>query len=122
MKNPLGTVIAAKFPDASSITDFNIEDQSDGKGPQITLWNEAKLGPKPTKKELESWDAEFAGLPFKGLVRKEAIAGHQGTKDLLAVIDRMSPDEIAEFVAANGANMQALRALMVKVLLVLASR
>lgn len=42
------------YPAADPLVDFAIQDNSDGRGPFIAKWNEAKLGPKPDKAKLDS--------------------------------------------------------------------
>jgi len=40
------------YPNADPLLDFELRDNSDGKGPYITKWNAAKLGAQPTSLQL----------------------------------------------------------------------
>ena len=67
--------------------DFAIQDNSDGKGPFIAAWNEAKLGPKPTRADLDTAQAEADAL--------QAAASKDPTDELAAAIAAAIKDEPA---------------------------
>lgn len=50
--NNLALIISYLFPNASPISDYTCQDNSDGNGPFIAFWNETKLGPQPTQEQL----------------------------------------------------------------------
>lgn len=42
------------YPNADPLIDFELRDNSDGKGPFIARWDTAKLGPQPTPAQLSA--------------------------------------------------------------------
>jgi len=58
--------ILYKYPSATD-DDFKLQDDSDGKGPRIVKWNVDKLGPAPTRAEL---DAVVKDQKFNNMVAK----------------------------------------------------
>jgi len=58
--------ILYKYPSATD-NDFELRDNSDGKGTHIVKWNEDKLGPAPTRAEL---DAVVKDEKFNSMVAK----------------------------------------------------
>jgi hypothetical protein len=50
LSDALGTL----YPNASPVTDYNVVDRGDGRGQQLTLWDDAKLGPRPTQQQIDA--------------------------------------------------------------------
>ena len=82
------------YPSAVSLVDFVLGDKSDGNGPFIARWDEAKLGPKPTKAELDAVSA----VAEQARIDKEAS---DKAKTELATIDLASIRSIREYIAAK---------------------
>lgn len=49
-----GKAIRHLYPDAVRLVDYDVSDEGDGLGPRITFWNEATLGPQPTRAQFEA--------------------------------------------------------------------
>lgn len=54
----LADIIQLKFPNANPLTDFTIQDNSDGNGPFVAKWNVPNV-PEPTQEELDQWATEL---------------------------------------------------------------
>lgn len=52
----IGLVIRHLYPNADPFSDYLVQDDSDGNGPYLKHWDEAKLGPRPTQAELDAVD------------------------------------------------------------------
>lgn len=52
----LANKIMSLYPNAVPMVDFNVRDDSDGRGPYIEKWNTQKLGTIPTKEALAAAD------------------------------------------------------------------
>lgn len=90
------------YPAAVPLVDFILQDNSDGTGPFIAKWDESKLGPKPTKAELDavSVAAEQARLDAETSDKAKAE---------LAIIDLGSIRAIREYIAAKPDAPQILK-------------
>lgn len=82
------------YPLAVSRVDFSLQDNSDGNGPFIAWWDEVKLGPKPTKAELDA----VSVTAEKARVDREAS---DKAKAELTAIDLASIRSIREYIAAK---------------------
>lgn len=82
------------YPTAVPLVDFVLQDNSDGNGPFIAKWDEAKLGSKPTKAELDAVSivADKARLDAETSDKAKAE---------LAIIDLGSIRAIREYIAAK---------------------
>lgn len=82
------------YPAAVPLVDFILQDNSDGTGPFIAKWDESKLGPKPTKAELDAVSivADKARLDAETSDKAKAE---------LAAIDLTSIRSIREYIAAK---------------------
>lgn len=58
--NNLGLILSTLYPNAVPLVDYRVQDNSDGNGPYIAHWDEAKLGPQPDAATLQA--AEAAAL------------------------------------------------------------
>lgn len=65
--------------------DFLLVDNSDGQGPFIEFWDEAKLGPKPSQADLDAVQAEADALQVEAL--------KDPTDELMAAISDAIKDE-----------------------------
>lgn len=54
----LQSILAARGKSADFMRDAHLQDDSDGKGPYLKHWDEARLGPRPTQAEID------AAVPF----------------------------------------------------------
>lgn len=90
------------YPAAVPLVDFILQDNSDGTGPFIAKWDESKLGPKPTKAELDA----VSVAAEQARVDKEAS---DKAKAELAAIDLASIRAIRAYIAARPDSTQALK-------------
>ena len=90
------------YPTAVPLADFTLQDNSDGSGPFIAKWDEAKLGPKPTKAELDAVSA----VAEQARIDKEAS---DKAKTELASIDLASIRAIREYIVAKADAPQILK-------------
>lgn len=90
------------FPTADPLVDFELRDNSDGKGPFIARWDTVKLGPQPTSAALRAVSVAAAN---------SAAAAEESTKALRALekIDRDSIRSIREYIAGKPDAPQALK-------------
>lgn len=51
--NAIQVLLSGRGKSGQNILDYSLHDHGDGQGVIIGLWNEAKLGPRPTEAELE---------------------------------------------------------------------
>lgn len=116
----LGTIIAAQFPDADPRNDYRIEDHSDGEGPFIAHWDEEKLGPVPTPKQIDKWQEEYDPAKATGRLRAEVLEADPAHRDFVAKLRNSTADELAAFVETEVTDLAAAKALIAKMMLVLA--
>jgi hypothetical protein len=60
------------FPNADPLVDFELRDNSDGKGPYIARWDTVKLGTQPTAQQLADVSLA-AGLAHSKIVQLSAV-------------------------------------------------
>lgn len=90
------------YPTAVPLVDFVLQDNSDGNGPFIAWWDEVKLGPKPTKAELDA----VSVTAEKARVDREAS---DKAKAELTAIDLASIRSIREYIASKPDAPQILK-------------
>lgn len=84
------------YPKANPMTDFIVQDDSDGKGPYIALWNLDK--PQPTETELLSaWEAYQEAEANKTPVLSEI----EQVREELAQMQIALTDNYAQLLAAQ---------------------
>lgn len=57
-------IFAARAKAGAPDADYMLKDHSDGLGPRIGAWDEAKLGPRPTDADLAALDTDQAYLDY----------------------------------------------------------
>ena len=93
MKQMINEIIYL-YPSAVPLVDFVLGDKSDGNGPFIARWDEAKLGPKPTKAALDAVSVAAEQARIDGETSDKAKAE-------LTAIDLASIRSIREYIAAK---------------------
>ncbi|KKM07526.1 hypothetical protein LCGC14_1733020 [marine sediment metagenome] len=74
-------------------SDFRFRDNIDGKGQFIDRWDKDKLGPKPSKEDLEALQTEADAL------KDEAVAGRPDNK-LKASLNALPPTPMRDALLA----------------------
>ena len=87
----IATVLRFKYPNSESLRDWIVQDNSDGKGPYIAVWN--LPNPQPTKTELEAiWNSPEFQTWHKGQ-QKEIIDYHTAQAIRKRIHPRVPVDE-----------------------------
>lgn len=90
------------FPNADPLVDFELRDNSDGKGPYIARWDTAKLGAQPTVAALQSVSVAAAATAAANATSTKAKS------DLIA-IDLASVRAIREYIVSKADAPQILK-------------
>jgi hypothetical protein len=103
------------YPDASARLDYRLQDDSDGRGPYIAYWNEAKLGQLPTQAKLDSAGAAAESAAAQERTRKEAIDQAIAGDTTVQSLKSMTNAEFDTWWSANVTNAAQAIALLKRI-------
>jgi hypothetical protein len=94
--------ILKRFPELKD-EDVFIQNDSDGNGPRIVVWNSDK--PIPTAEQIQQWEQEDAQLPKQLTLEQQLAEKDLQIRELKAYTQQLNDDfaALAEFVT-NGGN------------------
>ena len=84
MTKHIGSGIVALYPASRPQIDWAFMDYSDGRGPQVTRWDEAVLGPMPDLAQLET-----AGIAAEAAVAAERAVAKDVRQQVMAVLSAL---------------------------------